>query len=454
MRIFVFLSMFLWLVIGCERIDGNRVSFSNEGYYKCIRDMECGIGRYCSNQGICSIDCVSSKDCMYIAEKEGLKGDYYCSACGRCLPVDVRDTNCIISRDVLCRDDEECRYRLSEEYSCSENGLCVKRCSDDKDCKRIGRGWSCGEKGFCSRKCICDKDCYFFGWGYKCLLPEGVDESENCNRETPIYGECVPREGGIDWGKDLNRQKTSFDYVGVWGWNINYAVRTTGLPLVSQQDSVSIAYGLAKIIQNSRNGIDIHLKLCSIRLMNFKEDDSEFEDLAYIIVPDAYSDSIPVLVNSADSVPPMKAGATFDTNIVLDIRGARLPDPWNTPLPDFENTTYAYDQDRDGKIGMTTYVNGILTGEVYNVQRWWAKYHIRVLDRDRMSGLIDFNSEESIVGASNKMFLTKINVVRHPQSDRSYFRALRLPDDTDCKTVLEMKDREDSFLKFTPHYRE
>jgi len=454
MKIFVFLSASFLLATGCEHIDGSKISDSSEGYYECSKDMECGIGRYCSNQGICSIDCVSSKDCMYIADKEGLSNDFYCSSCGRCLPVGSRDNSCIVARDVLCQTNEECKSRLSNDYSCNENGLCVKKCSSENDCKHIGRGWSCGENGFCSRKCLCDKDCFFFGWGYECMLPEGVSESENCNSEKPIYGECVPREGGIDWGKDLNEQKPSFDYIGVWGWNVNYAVRTTGLPLVSQQDSVSIAYGLAKIIQNSKNGIDIHLKLCSIRLKNFKEDDSEFEDLAYIIVPDAYSDSIPVLINSVNSVPEMKKDSTFDTDIVLDVRGARLPDPWNTPLPDFEDTQYAYDQDRDGKIGMTTFVNGILTGEVYNTQRWWVKYHIKVLSREQMSGLIDFNSEETIVGASNKIFLTKINVVRHPQADRSYFRALRVLEDTDCKTLLEMKDREDSFLKFTPHYKE
>ncbi len=415
-------------------------------------DMDCGKGRYCSMDGICSIDCTTDKDCHFLVRNNGLTENYYCSACGRCLNKEDKDTACIVAKEILCEEDSTCQDQLSNDYFCSDEKLCVKRCSNDTSCKKIGRGWSCGNAGFCIRKCICNKDCYFFGWGYACILPDGVDEKSNCESPTPVYGKCQPREGGIDWGKDINYEKSSFSYTGIWGWNLNYAVRTTGLPLVSQQDSVSIAYGLAKIIQNSKGGITINLKLCSIRLKNFKEDDSEFEDLAYIIVPDSYADSVPIVVNNTDFIS--NENEEIISDIFLDIRGARLPDPWNTPLPDYENLLYAYDQDRDGKPGMTTFVNGILTGEVYNAQRWWVKYHIKRKDRDHLHGLIDFNSEETILGASNKILLTKIKVMRHPQNDRSYFRAQRLNDAADCNTVLELKDKDDSFIKFTPHFEE
>lgn len=436
----------------CEYTDGKRIDSYNKGYARCSMDMDCGRGRYCSNDGICSIDCNSDKDCVFIFGADIGNGGYFCSPCGRCLKKGEKDRKCILAKEIPCDNNDYCKEKLSLDYVCSSNGFCTKMCTNDSDCRKLGRGWSCSNEKICIRRCLCNKDCYFFGWGYECRLPDGINENKNCESDNPIFGECMPREGGVDWGADLNFEKESYEYIGIWGWNVNYAVRTTGLPLISQQDSVSIAYGLAKIIQNSNGGIGIHLKLCSIRLKNFKEDDSEFEDLAYIVVPDSYSDAIPVLVNNTERVPEMKPGTRFTTDIVLDVRGARLPDPWNTPLPDFENPKYVFDQDRDGKPGMTVFVSGTLSGEVYNVQRWWIRYHINVIDRDRMSGLIDFNSEESIVGASNKLFLAKIKVIPHPQYDRSYFRAIRLPNEADCGTVLNLSKDKKSFIYFTPHY--
>lgn len=450
-----YLKLYIFLValfvVSCESIDGNKDNLSINNYFRCSRDMECGIGRYCSEDGICSIDCTSDKDCGFLYQETN---SYYCSPCGRCLKKGVKDTKCIVAKDIPCFSDSECVDKLTEGYICGASGFCVKKCSSDTDCRRLGRGWSCGDDKICIRRCYCNKDCYFFGWGYECVLPSTVDDKENCNSDNPVYGECLPREGGIDWGEHLNYEKDSYKYTGIWAWNVNYAVRTTGLPLVSQQDSVSIAYGLAKITQNSGGGIDIHLKLCSIRLKNFKEDDSNFEDIAYIVVPDSYADSIPVLVNRTAAVPPMKSGVEFSTDIIVDVRGARLPDPVNSPLPDYENMEYVYDQDRDGKPGMTVFVSGVLTGEVYNVQRWSVRYNINVIDENRMSGLIDFLSEESIVGASNKLFLTKIKVVPHYQYDRSYFRAMRINSDADCNTVIDMSKDEKSYIYFTPHYSE
>jgi len=453
-KITLYIFSLFCFILSCESIDGKIEDLLFDNYYKCYADMECGLGRHCSDEGVCAIECTTDKDCIFSFDDEYIPEGYYCSLCGRCLKKGEKDKKCIAAKDTICENDQTCKDRLSEDYFCGEDGFCIKKCTKDSDCKKLGRGWSCNETNACYRRCICNKDCYFFGWGYECKLPDGISEDKNCNLENPAYGRCVPREGGIDWGTEINYEKESFEYSGIWGWNVNYAVRTTGLPLVSQQDSVSIAYGLAKIIQNARGGISIYLKLCSIRLKNFKEDDSSFEDIAYIVVPDSYADAIPVLINNTDKIYKMEPGRSFQTDTVLDVRGARLPDPLNTPLPDYENLEYVFDQDRDQKPGMTVYVAGVLTGEVYNVQRWWVKYNVKVHDTDRLSGLIDFGSEETIVGASNKIFLTKMKVVPHHQKDRSYFRAIRLKNDADCNTVIEISKNQESFIYFTPHYSE
>lgn len=452
-KIFVISVVFL-ILIACEKREGTVVSEDALGYQSCSFDMECGTGRYCDEERhLCSIDCVTSKDCVFKLKSPDDENIYECSPCGRCIEKGKKDERCVITKDVDCKIDSECQDKFkSLNYVC-RNGYCAQKCNEDGDCKKSGRGFYCKvDEKVCYRRCFRDLDCYLHGWQYECELPEGVDKEKNEKAEVgkEVYGECKLREGGIDWGKNNNPNKPAFKYQGIWGFMMNTAVRTLHVPFVNSQDTVSNNYILVKIVQDGDQLI-FYEKWCSIDLKNFNDENPQWQDLAWMVTPDNYVDNIPINIHRVKNVPEMVPGATMETDVMLEVRGAILEKPETDPLPSHYNPAdpRIVDQDRDLKPGMTTYMSGVLTGEIYNVQRWWVKYYINIVDENHMQGLLDHGSEQNIIDANPKSLIYDTECIKHPEPRHSYFRALRMPDYTSCEDLLyEAKKVKGSWLEF------
>ncbi len=137
--------------------------------------------------------------------------------------------------------------------------------------------------------------------------------------------------------------------------------------------------------------------------------------------------------------------------------GCILDDPVNDPLPtrdDYEadpNDPRFWDQDEDGQVGMTTLMDGIMRGAIYNVQRWTAIYHGRILDADHVKGLSTIVSKQKVLSASNPTLIQDIDTFIHDDEDRTYFRMQRLDDDASCADLIRLANRYDSWLRHTPH---
>ncbi|MGC9042987.1 MAG: hypothetical protein ACP5KG_03945 [Myxococcota bacterium] len=444
----------LLLLISCVREDGFSISEDALGYQSCSYDMECGSGRYCDEKTrLCSIDCVSSKDCVFKLSSPDEENNYECSPCGRCIPKGSKDERCVITKDIPCKSDRECvdAYK-STNYIC-RNDYCALKCNSDGDCKRMGRGFYCKDnEKVCYRRCFRDLDCYLHGWQYECELPGGVDKEANAKAEVgkEVFGECVLREGGVDWGNDSNPTRPAFKYQGIWGFMMNTAVRTLHVPLVNSQDTVSNNYMLVKIVQKGDQLI-FYEKWCSIELKNFNDENPDWQDLAWMITPEQYTDNIPINVQRIMVVPELVKGAYMETDRLLEIRGALLENPETDPLPTHYNINdpRIIDQDRDGKPGMTNIMSGVLTGEVYNVQRWWVKFLINVVDENHLQGLLDHGSEQNIIDANPKSLIYDTESIKHPDQRHSYFRAKRMSDTASCSDVLyEAKKVKGSWLEF------
>jgi hypothetical protein len=439
----ILLSIF---ILSCEKKEGIEVYEDALGYYECSYDMECGSGRYCDEEKhICTIDCVTSRDCVFKLSSPDEENTYDCSPCGRCIPKGTKDERCVVTKDIRCSADEDCyeAYK-STNYKCRK-GYCAQVCQEDGDCKKSGRGFYCHQtEKLCYRRCFRDLDCYLHGWQYECILPEGVNKEENEKAKVgeEKYGECELRAGGVDYGRDTNPSKPSYKYTGIWGFMMNTAVRTLHVPLVNSQDTVSNNYILVKIVQKGEQLV-FYEKWCSIDLRNFNDENPNWQDLAWMITPEQYSDNIPINTHRVLVVPEMVPGAKMETDIMLEVRGAILENPATDPLPTHYNINdpRIIDQDRDGKPGMTTFMSGVLTGEVYNVQRWWVKYYINVVDARHWQGLLDHGSEQNIIDANPKSLIYDTECIKHPNQNHSYFRALKLcePDQpcaASCADVL------------------
>ncbi|MFW5968320.1 MAG: hypothetical protein ACOCV2_12415, partial [Persicimonas sp.] len=119
--------------------------------------------------------------------------------------------------------------------------------------------------------------------------------------------------------------------------------------------------------------------------------------------------------------------------------GIRLDDPY-ADLPTDPNDPRVFDQDEDGKPGMTAEVDGVLSGELHLVQRSWDQWWGEVVDPDHVGGLIDWNTDQVVVSRSGSIFGEISPAEPHPNERQSYFRMARVDDDTDCAEIAQQKD--------------
>lgn len=141
------------------------------------------------------------------------------------------------------------------------------------------------------------------------------------------------------------------------------------------------------------------------------------------------------------SLPPVRIDATlkkqgdsvrFEQAPQTVVMGARLADPTRDKLPDSADDARVIDQDRDGRPGVTVQVHGIVSGEVYVVQRSTSR--LRGTQDDKgFSGQVIFQNEQSVVGASSPFL--KGNRPSEPTREGSWFRLERVPRGKGCEVA-------------------
>ncbi len=129
------------------------------------------------------------------------------------------------------------------------------------------------------------------------------------------------------------------------------------------------------------------------------------------------------------------------------VRGVRLQDPEKDPLPTDPNDPRIFDQDKDGKPGMTIHVSvlGFIEGEIYIIQRDWNSLQSTTFTPPMIDGLIEWGSEQVVIGASTPLLASQSENTPDPQRENSYFRTTRVDPNVDCAQIL--KDREKLFAR-------
>jgi hypothetical protein len=63
-----------------------------------------------------------------------------------------------------------------------------------------------------------------------------------------------------------------------------------------------------------------------------------------------------------------------------------------------------------------------------------------VVSPDAVDGLVEWTSEQSVLGASSSIFLGGASARLDPNPEHSYFRARRLDGSMDCETLRDAAD--------------
>jgi hypothetical protein len=231
---------------------------------------------------------------------------------------------------------------------------------------------------------------------------------------------------------------------------------TVGIPLIHVQATTSSGLLLVKVDHLEGDTLRFTTRECDIQMINFIDSDEPFANLAWMLIPHTYIRALPLGERRVE-IPANHLLALFESERVMAIRGARLDDPWNDPLPSREDYVNDpgdrrfWDQDQDGKVGMTTLMDGMIRGEVYHVQRHFSTFHGVVIDEDHLRGLTSAEAEQKYIDASSPSLVYDVEFQMHHQLDRTFFRMQRMPEDTSCADLIREGSREDSWLRHANH---
>ncbi len=128
---------------------------------------------------------------------------------------------------------------------------------------------------------------------------------------------------------------------------------------------------------------------------------------------------------------------------VPDIWGVRdLPDPVETPLPTKDNyqkepqASWMFDEDEDGYAGVTVYMRGLISAELYVCKRSVYAFDGTIVAEDRVQGLIRSSKAESnSVDASLGWLKGEGQTKPNPDPLRTWFDMVRLKDQATCEDV-------------------
>lgn len=156
-------------------------------------------------------------------------------------------------------------------------------------------------------------------------------------------------------------------------------------------------------------------------------------DLVNTILPAAFRKALPP--PALDAMIPIEDGALrlkqARRTVVV---GAQLDTPESETLPTKASDPRVFDQDGDGKPGVTVRVEGIVSGSIYVVQRSWTRFDGTFLSDGTFGGKLFFGNEQVVLGSTSPFLGSPPKAKARPE--KSWFRIARVDKDATCKDGL------------------
>ena len=122
-------------------------------------------------------------------------------------------------------------------------------------------------------------------------------------------------------------------------------------------------------------------------------------------------------------------------------RGMRPDVDVTEPLPTEPDDPRIRDLDNDGQPGLTVKVEGLISGEIFLVQRSWSELNGTIRSNSRIEGQVAWGSEEQILGATRSMLKSKPKKRPDPAQSGNFFRMRRVPASATCEQVMARRRR-------------
>jgi len=118
-----------------------------------------------------------------------------------------------------------------------------------------------------------------------------------------------------------------------------------------------------------------------------------------------------------------------------DVLGARLQEPSRDALPTEASDARVFDQDGDGKPGVTVAVRGMIDGEIFVAQKGWSELRPDRVTADSISGSVRWRQTQTILGASSRFLSSGPETRPDPKPAANWFSARRVEAGASCAEV-------------------
>lgn len=158
------------------------------------------------------------------------------------------------------------------------------------------------------------------------------------------------------------------------------------------------------------------------------------------VLSEAFVAAIPkttaaVTVTSTGDATEVSFGRT------LYVLGAELTDPENDELPTAADDARVRDHDGDGKPGVTVRLTGLITGDLYIVQRTRGGLEGSVSANGTVQGLLLGDAEQTRIGVSDPLLeAVELSPTKNPDPQASSFVMVPVASTEDCAAIAAAAD--------------
>jgi hypothetical protein len=259
-------------------------------------------------------------------------------------------------------------------------------------------------------------------------LGPGPDAADDAAPDAePDTSPDVEPDTTTDTGPDTSNLA---DPSGTWAqWTLTSSL--TQVPVVGQATSTAGAILLLQVTgQGATAGVTG--KVCTLEL-------TSGTTLVQTIAPKAFIDSVEY-VSRTVAITATGGQTQLAFPQVYEVRGAKLTDVATEALPTTADDPRVFDQDKDGKPGVTVQIKGLLDGQIWLVQRGWQQGTCDLKDKT-CDGLLQWGDEQKILGTDNPILKNPNPSQVHPDATKSFFRSTRVDPGATCADILAQRDK-------------
>ena len=259
--------------------------------------------------------------------------------------------------------------------------------------------------------------------------PEGYYRACSCEEGEPGYQQFTEDHApaGICLCGALNERELP-DLSGRWA---QYMVQTSSIKMPIFGDISDTEVRSLLLVNIEQEGIILSLTVTTCAIEMFSPD-----AIVETIMPDVFVASLETATRPGLLIP-RQGKASFHLPPFYELRGVKLENPEEDPLPTDPEAPSVIDQDNDGFPGMTIRLTGALSGDLYIVQKSWSQMQSVEISEDRVTGHVVWEEQQEHLGSTNEV-LRSVAVESWVKEDPSAhtFHMVRAPNAT-CETIVQ-----------------